>query len=241
MFSQIFNKARGLFPGAAADNSSFTAHASASETATDSSIDSTPTTISANMVTATRRGQIGSPSPQAIDSSDAAANGKRKTRTTRSDSQSNKRRRTESEEDDEDNNIETKHTSVVVEIPLRRKFIEENATDEVSETQQTNGISNGVEATDESQSTTTSTPPKNANNHIRFGSEEPAPVLNVAKEIPDSQPEEEDKSSSDDDDEAPEVVDNSVQLMSLKMQAQKQEEARKRSVVLVMIFAKHKF
>jgi U3 small nucleolar RNA-associated protein 16 len=132
----------------------------------------------------------------------------------------------------------------VVEIPLRRKLVEDGVADEVPETQQTNGTSNGIEeeATDESQNTTSTNSPKNAKNHIRFGSEEPAPVLNGAEEIPETQPvPPEEEASSDDDDEAPEVVDNSAQLLSLKVQAQKQEEARKRSVMLPLICAKHKF
>lgn len=242
MFSQIFNKARGLFPGTAADDSSFTAHASStSEAITDSTIDSTPTVT--DMVTATRRGQIGS--PQTTDS-DLAVNGKRKTRATRSNSQSNKRRRTESEGGDD--NIERHHTSVVVEIPLRRKFAKDDVADEVPETQQTNGTSSDIEeekeeaATDKPQNTTPTDSPKNANNHIRFGSEEPAPALNGTKEIPETQPvPPEEEASSDDDDEAPEAVDNSAQLLSLKVQAQKQEEARKRLVVLSLICAKHNF
>ncbi|CRG88964.1 hypothetical protein PISL3812_05999 [Talaromyces islandicus] len=233
MFSQIFNKARGLLPGTAADDSSFTAHASTSEAATDSTIDSTNS--DPDMVTATRRGQVGSPQTKG---SDVAANGKRKTRATRSDTQSNKRRRTESEDEDD---VETHHSSVVVEIPLRRKSAKDDEADEVPETQETNGASNGIEddeeeeeeATDETQNTTSTDPPKNSNKHIRFGSEEPAPVLNGMKEIPETQPvQPEEEASSDDDDEAPEVVDNSAQLLSLKVKAQKQEEARKRDEIL---------
>jgi U3 small nucleolar RNA-associated protein 16 len=77
---------------------------------------------------------------------------------------------------------------------------------------------------------------KKSSNHIRFGSEEPALPIRTAKEIEietvqPTQPQAEEDSESDDD-EAPEVVDNSAQLLALKVQAQKQKEAKKRDEIL---------
>ncbi|KAH8705750.1 hypothetical protein BGW36DRAFT_354148 [Talaromyces proteolyticus] len=165
------------------------------------------------MVVSTRQGLVGS-SP--ANGADGATAGKRKTRATRSDSQSNKRRRMGEEES------EIPQDNVVVEMPLRRKAAED---DEVPETQEANDESNGIATTDEPQNTASNDVP--VKNHIRFDSEEPTPVPKEIDEIPETQvvpPEEE----SSDDDEAPEVVDNSAQLLSLKVQAQKQEKARKR-------------
>lgn len=73
---------------------------------------------------------------------------------------------------------------------------------------------------------------QNTSNHIRFGSEEPTlPVrtMNGVETVqPQATPLEQESDSDEDEDEAPEVVDNSAQLMSLKVQAQKQKEALKR-------------
>jgi len=65
--------------------------------------------------------------------------------------------------------------------------------------------------------------------HIKFGSEEPE----LPEEIPNEEApvgnQEDDDESSDDD--APEAIDNSAQLSKIKLEAQKQEKLRQRSVV----------
>lgn len=159
------------------------------------------------MVTATRRSQIakdGDVTAPVVNGSDIV-NGKRKGRVTNPNSRSNKRRKTDSQES-----------------------IEGSEDVEIQETQETmdsleNGINKSTEDTHDIQSAAVK--PKN---HIRFGSEEPAPVAQAVEQIPKTQFEEQVDPESDDD--APEAIDNSAQLLALKSQAQKQEDARRRSV-----------
>lgn len=73
--------------------------------------------------------------------------------------------------------------------------------------------------------------------HIRFDSEEPALQHEVETENvsePGSQNQDEDEGSSDD--EAPETIHNSAQLSKIKLQAQKREQARQRSVNSCSLF-----
>jgi U3 small nucleolar RNA-associated protein 16 len=159
------------------------------------------------MVTATRRSQIakdGDVTAPVVNGSDIV-NGKRKVRVPNPNSRSNKRRKTDSQES-----------------------IEGSEDVEIPETQETmgsleNGINGSTEDTHDIQSAAVT--PKN---HIRFGSEEPAPVAQAVEQIPKTQFEEQVDPESDDD--APEAIDNSAQLLALKSQAQKQEDARRRSV-----------
>jgi U3 small nucleolar RNA-associated protein 16 len=137
---------------------------------------------------------------------------------------SNKRRRLSPEQ--EDSVIEV--LSSQQEVPADNVIIQIPATQEQK-------IGNGVESRAESASSTTDRSAKKSSNHIRFGSEEPALPIRTAKEIeietvPSTQVQVEEDSESDDD--APEVIDNSVQLLALKVQAQKQKEAKRRQVFL---------
>lgn len=71
--------------------------------------------------------------------------------------------------------------------------------------------------------------------HIRFGSEEPAlqhevEMENVSEPGSQNQDEDEDEDEESSDNEAPETIDNSAQLSKIKLQAQKREQARQRSV-----------
>ena len=63
-------------------------------------------------------------------------------------------------------------------------------------------------------------------NHFRFGSGESSPVpQDVAVDVYGSG---RDGEESSDDDEAPEAIDNSAQLASMKMEARKREEVKRR-------------
>lgn len=69
--------------------------------------------------------------------------------------------------------------------------------------------------------------------HMRFGSEDPIPVLEEdAKTMPPEakEPEAVDDESSDDD-EAPETIDNSTQLANMKAARQNEEQAKLRYVI----------
>lgn len=64
--------------------------------------------------------------------------------------------------------------------------------------------------------------------HIKFGSEEPELPEKISTEQAPVEDQESDDESSDDD--APEAIDNSAQLSKIKLEAQKQERIRQRSV-----------
>lgn len=219
MFSQVFTRAKGIFSRnnlPASDDSSVTAQASHSDSTDTSADDATST--STKMVTATRQGNVASPR---TNGSDSATNTKRKTMESKTNSHSNKRRRLSPEQ--EDSVIEV--LSSQQEVPADNVMIQIPATQEKK-------ISNGTKSAAESTSTTPDKSAKNPSNHIRFGSEEPALPIRTAKEneietVQPTQAEDEEDSESDDDD-APEVVDNSAQLLALKVQAQKQKEAKRR-------------
>ncbi|KAL1966092.1 hypothetical protein VTN77DRAFT_4840 [Rasamsonia byssochlamydoides] len=167
----------------------------------------------------------GSEASPGLNSSDTV-NGKRKGRPISSgnaDGQSNKRRKRES-------------------LALSEK----PDSPEIPETQDVNGgektdVVDGVESTPEGEPQASQKQEEPAekpasstkkSNHIRFGSEEPAdaePV--VEEEVAETQQQDEQDSESDDD-EAPEAIDNAAQLKTLKAQAQRQEEARKRAELL---------
>lgn len=75
--------------------------------------------------------------------------------------------------------------------------------------------------------------------HIRFDSEEPALQHEVETENvsePGSQNQDEDEDEGSSDDEAPETIHNSAQLSKIKLQAQKREQARQRSVNSCSLF-----
>lgn len=170
------------------------------------------------MVTATRRGHVGSPN---TNGSDSATNTKRKTMESKTNGHSNKRRRLSPEQED----------SLIEVLSSQQEVPADNVTIQIPAVQEKK-ISNGTETTAKSASTTPDRSVKKPSNHIRFGSEEPALPIRTAKEIETetvqpTQPQAEEDSESDDD-EAPEVVDNSAQLLALKVQAQKQKEAKKR-------------
>ena len=65
-----------------------------------------------------------------------------------------------------------------------------------------------------------------------LSSQQEVPADNVIIQIPAPRQAQDDGDSESDDDDAPEVVDNSAQLMALKVQAQKQKEAKRRLVLL---------
>lgn len=216
MFSQVFNRAKGIFskkdlPANASEDSSGTVQGSQSD-----STDSTDT--AADMVVTTRQGHAES---RHKNGSDSMVNGKRKTRdsnTNNTNGNSSKRRRISSEQNED---------IVIEELSSSQPVPEDNVVVEIPEI-----IKKKVAKEVDSQATTsTSTSPNKTSNHIRFGSEEPALPIRTAKENEDheaaiTQAESED--DDDDDDDAPEVVDNSAQLLSLKVQAQKQKEAKRR-------------
>lgn len=218
MFSQVLTRAKGIFSRnnlPASDDSSVTAQASHSDS-TDTSVDDSSSTVT-KMVTATRQGNVSSPRTNGLDS---ATNTKRKTIESKTNGHSNKRRRLSPEQED----------SVIV-LSSQQEVPEDNVIVQVPATQEQK-ISNGIESTAESTSTTPERSAKKSSKHIRFGSEEPALPIRIAKEVEietvaSTQAQDEEDSESDDDD-APEVVDNSAQLLALKVQAQKQKEAKRR-------------
>ncbi|OKL62405.1 hypothetical protein UA08_03006 [Talaromyces atroroseus] len=219
MFSQVFNKAKGIFskrdlPASASEDSSITVQASQSDSA--DSTDKSTSTIT-EMVT-TRRSHVGS--PRTTGASDSAVNGKRRIQERNTNGHSTKRRRISSEHEN----------GLIEELSSPRQVPEDKVTVEITGVKKRR-VSNGPE---DSQTMTTSTPSNKLSNHIRFGSEEPAIPITTVKELEDREPAapKEDSESDEDDDEAPEVVDNSVQLLSLKVQAQKQKEAKKRDEIL---------
>lgn len=138
---------------------------------------------------------------------------------------SNKRRRLSPEQED----------SVIEVLSSQQEVPADNVIIQIPATQQTK-TRKGDKSTSESASTSSDRSAKEAGNHIRFGSEEPALPIRTAKEveIESVQPRQaqDDGDSESDDDDAPEVVDNSAQLMALKVQAQKQKEAKRRLVLL---------
>lgn len=223
MFSQFFTAAKGLF--ATQDSAPDVSSADSLAASTNGPQNQSPQT--SNMVTVTRQGQISSPesgdSPKLNDS--GIANGKRKGRPVGSgntDGQSNKRRKRESLE------VSEQHDSP--DIP---------ETQDVNGGVQTGAV-DGVESPSEEKlqasqnkdqiAEESASAPKKSN-HIRFGSEEPdEPVNMVEEEVAETQQEEEEEES--DDDEAPEAIDNSAQLKALKAQTQKQEEAKRRFVLV---------
>jgi U3 small nucleolar RNA-associated protein 16 len=219
MFSQVFTKAKGIFSRnnlPASDDSSVTAQASQSDSI-DTNTDDSSSTIT-KMVTATRRGHVGSPN---TNGSESATNTKRKTMERKTNGHSNKRRRLSPEQED----------SLIEVLSSQQEVPVDNVTIQIPAAQEKK-ISNGTKNTAKSASTTPDRSVKKSSNHIRFGSEEPALPIRTAKEIEietvqPTQPQAEEDSESDDD-EAPEVVDNSAQLLALKVQAQKQKEAKKR-------------
>lgn len=219
MFSQVFTRAKGIFSRnnlPASDDSSVTAQASHSDSTDTSADDSSSTTT--KMVTATRQGNVSSPRTNGLDS---ATNTKRKTMESKTNGHSNKRRRLSPEQED----------SVIEVLSSQQEVPEDNVIIQIPATQEQK-ISNGIKSTQKSASTTPERSAKKPSNHIRFGSEEPALPIRTAKEIeietvPSTQVQDVEESESDDD-EAPEVVDNSTQLLALKVQAQKQKEAKRR-------------
>lgn len=73
--------------------------------------------------------------------------------------------------------------------------------------------------------------PPEKSNHIRFGSEEPAvPEEIQAESVLETEQENQDDEESSNDDDVPETIDNSAQLSKIKLEAQKREQARQRSV-----------
>jgi len=70
--------------------------------------------------------------------------------------------------------------------------------------------------------------------HIKFGSEEPELLEEIPIEEAPVGNQEDDEESSDDD--APEAIDNSAQLSKIKLEAQKQEKLRQRSVASFFSF-----
>lgn len=213
MFSQVFTRAKGIFSKnnlPASDDSSATAQASPSDS-TDNNTDDSSSTVT-KMVTATRQGHVGSPH---TNGSDSATNTKRKTLDSKTNRHSNKRRRLSPEQED----------SVIEVLSSQQEVPEDNVIIEVPSTQEKE-IGNGIKSTPKSEAAT----PDKPGNHIRFGSEEPALSIRTAKEIETLKSPQPEEDSESDDDEAPEVVDNSAQLLSLKVQAQKQKEAKRRYV-----------
>jgi U3 small nucleolar RNA-associated protein 16 len=214
MFSQVFNKAKGIFskrdlPASASEDSSVTAHASHSDSA--ESEDKSTDTITEDMVT-TRQGHV----------ANAAVNGKRRNQNT--NGQSTKRRRISAEHED----------GLIEELSSQQQVPEDKVAVEILGTKKRR-VSNGVGST---------SAPDKAGNHVRFGSEEPALPIRTAREVELPEPpapkeikdsEDEDEDEDEDDDDAPEVVVNSAQLLSLKVQAQKQKEAKKRYVIILAL------
>jgi U3 small nucleolar RNA-associated protein 16 len=94
----------------------------------------------------------------------------------------------------------------------RRKRASED--EQANEDENTNGTS---EAT-----VTPAEKPK----HFRFGSEEPAAV--VDEPVEEAQDTQQNDAEESDDDEATEAIDNSAQLLRVKEQVQKQERARQK-------------
>ncbi|EED15516.1 conserved hypothetical protein [Talaromyces stipitatus ATCC 10500] len=220
MFSQVFTRAKGIFSKnnlSANDDSSVTAQASQSDSAGNNTDDSSSTIK--DMVTATRQGHVGSPR---TNGSDTATNTKRKTLESKTNGHSNKRRRLSPEKQD----------SVIEVLSSQQEAPEDNVTIEVPVVQETEKISNGIETTPKSEGATADEFSKKPSNHIRFGSEEPTLPIQQTKGIETPQPTQAKDDSESDDDEAPEVVDNSAQLLSLKVQAQKQKEAKRRDEIL---------
>lgn len=168
------------------------------------------------MVTATRQGNVAAPHTNGLDS---ATNTKRKTVESKTNGHSNKRRRLSPEQED----------SVIEVLSSQQEVPADNVTIQIPAAQDKR-ISNGIESTAKSASTTPDRSAKKPSNHIRFGSEEPALPIRTAKDIEIVQPTEtqDEEDSESDDDDAPEVVDNSAQLLALKVQAQKQKEAKRR-------------
>lgn len=136
----------------------------------------------------------------------------------KSSGHSNKRRRLSPEQD-----------RVIEVLSSQQEAPADNVVIQIPATQEKK---NGIEFTSESASSTPEGSEKRPSNHIRFGSEEAALPIRTVKEIDNEivqpmQAQDEEDSGSDDDD-APEVFDNSAQLLALKAQAQKQKEAKRR-------------
>ncbi|KAL2004276.1 hypothetical protein VTN02DRAFT_4001 [Thermoascus thermophilus] len=64
--------------------------------------------------------------------------------------------------------------------------------------------------------------------HLRFGSEEPEEPMGEVEEVPETQRETPKEDEDSDDDEAPEAFDNSAQLLKMKEEARKQEQAKQK-------------
>lgn len=66
--------------------------------------------------------------------------------------------------------------------------------------------------------------------HIKFGSEEPELPEEISTEQAPADNQDDDESSDDD---APEAIDNSAQLSKIKLEAQKQEKIKQKSVAFI--------
>jgi U3 small nucleolar RNA-associated protein 16 len=219
MFSQLFTAAKGLLAtkDSVPDASPF---APCALSADGPKINQSPQTP--KMVTTTRRGRIAEVNPESSGSD--TVNGKRKDRLATSDDtdgQSTKRRKRGSM-----GLSEKADSPEVPETQDMNDDVQNAALDGVEST------SEGTVGTSKSQEQPAEKPaPPPKKNHIRFGSEEPADAGNgVEEEVAETQQEDEQEES--DDDEAPESFDNTAQLLTLKAQAQKQEGAKKRFVLI---------
>lgn len=235
MFSNIFTKAKGLFGSQEPESTEDEAISSENRDQNQQQ--------KKNMAVATRRSRrlAGEPSPEVSDIDMLTPRRRTRLAANNGEGQAKKRRKTEKT----DESSEESSPAAVVQVPETQiangqsslEVIEESAAEmqevveetpapaEIPETQiQTETQTQDAESESPEE---TRQEPVSTGSHIRFNSEEPAPVP-VIEHIRETQVKKDAESESEDDDEAPEAIDNSAQLLALKAEAQRQEEARRK-------------
>ncbi|KAL2362257.1 hypothetical protein RJZ56_004865 [Blastomyces dermatitidis] len=234
MLSHIVTAARGLFarpdPGVEQDTPPTVDHTS----------DPIPAHSSPQMVSATRRGVFPTPAAEksaaAVADSSPATRGKRKIATSNhgAESQAPKRRKQRGPSNMGSQATKPAETEkgVLKKLPFRTTGSSDIVESDIQPKEDTLNVSiSAPNVADEAAPNSTAKA-----THVRFGSEEPAPVLNgeneqstEGKKPKESHDMEED---SDDDDEAPETIDNAAQLRKLKENARKEAKTKQRTDAL---------
>ncbi|OJD13878.1 hypothetical protein ACJ73_09152 [Blastomyces percursus] len=234
MLSHIVTAARGLFarPDSGVEQDT--------PPSVDHALKSIPSHPSTQMVPATRRTVFPTPAAEesvaaAADSS-PAAKGKRKIATSNhgAESQATKRRKQKGPSDISSRAAKPAETEkrVLKKLPFRTTGPSDIVESDIQPKEDTLNVS--TSAPDEADDTTPNSTAKAT--HVRFGSEELAPVLNGENEqSPEGKKPGESHdmgAESDDDDEAPETIDNAAQLRQLKENARKEAKAKQRTDAL---------
>ncbi|PGG99653.1 hypothetical protein GX51_06208 [Blastomyces parvus] len=233
MLSHIVTAARGLFARPDPEVEQDT------PPTVDRTSNSIPPNPSPQMVSATRRTVF--PTPAAEESVAEAANsspattGKRKIATSNHgpESQTPKRRKQKGPSNISSRAAKPTETEkgVVKKLPFRTAGSSDIAEPDIKPGDTLNVSTSKPNEAGEATSNSTAKA-----THVRFGSEEPAPVLNLenGQSTEGENPKESHdmEEGSDDDDEAPETIDNAAQLQILKENARKEAKAKQRTDAL---------